>query len=38
VKATQEKLTKANEEKEARIKLQEGKITRLIRKLEKWAA
>jgi len=35
IKATVEKLTKKNKEKEARLKLQEEKIIRLTRKLEK---
>jgi len=35
MKATLEKLVKANEEKEAHIRLQEEKIIRLTRKLEK---
>ena len=35
MKAILEKLTRDNEEKEARIKLQEEKIAKLIRKLEK---
>ena len=38
MKATPEKLIKENEEKEVRIKLQEEKIARLIKKLEKWLA
>jgi len=38
MKAILEKLTRENEEKEARIKLPEEKIARLTRKLEKWLA
>jgi len=38
MKAMLERLVKESEEKEARIKLQEEKITRLTKKLEKWPA
>jgi len=37
MKATLEKLVKENEEKEAHIRLQEEKIARLTRNLEKWS-
>ena len=38
MKAMLEKLVKENEEKEGHIKMQEQKITRLTKKLEKWPA
>ena len=38
MKAMLERLVKGSEEKEARINLQEEKIARLTRKLEKWPA
>ena len=38
MKAILEKLTRENEEKEARIKLQEEKIAKLTQKLEKQLA